>query len=176
MAFEMVGQLKKIIGSNYSDLTRPIFPKWWFSKGNPRKFQGNRSVGEILFHLATPDLAISGLGNTRQGQQNTLQFYVGAWWCTLIAAPGSYVFLWRSMTSHLLFLSFAFLLPPVIVAGILAGISTRTIYPSALKGTTAQSARFHAGRTTATMELCWTSPTIRLGYSDLNFWLSLLHF
>ena len=21
--------------SNYSDLTRPIFPKWWFSKGNP---------------------------------------------------------------------------------------------------------------------------------------------
>ena len=23
------------IWSNYSDLTRPIFPKWWFSKGNP---------------------------------------------------------------------------------------------------------------------------------------------
>ena len=23
------------VWSNYSDLTRPIFPKWWFSKGNP---------------------------------------------------------------------------------------------------------------------------------------------
>ena len=29
---------------NYSDLTRPISPKWWFSKGNPLISQ----VGEIL--------------------------------------------------------------------------------------------------------------------------------
>ena len=34
--------------SNYSDLTRP-HPKWWFSKGNPRLFQGNLLVGEVLF-------------------------------------------------------------------------------------------------------------------------------
>ena len=38
--------------SNYSDLTRRISPKWWFSKGNPRNFQGNLGRGEIVFHLA----------------------------------------------------------------------------------------------------------------------------
>ena len=25
----------------HRDLTRPVSPKWWFRKGNPRKFQGN---------------------------------------------------------------------------------------------------------------------------------------
>ena len=40
-----------MIWSNYRDLTRP-HPKWWFSKENPRLFQGNHPVGEILFHLA----------------------------------------------------------------------------------------------------------------------------
>ena len=39
------------IWSNYSDLTRPISPKWWFSKGNSRTFQGNRLVGEILWTI-----------------------------------------------------------------------------------------------------------------------------
>ena len=36
------------------DLTRPIWAPQMVvkSKGNPRKFQGNRVVGEILFHLA----------------------------------------------------------------------------------------------------------------------------
>ena len=33
-AFACLGNLP-YIWSNYSDLTRPISPKWWFSKGNP---------------------------------------------------------------------------------------------------------------------------------------------
>ena len=33
------------------DLTRPISPKWWFSKGNPRKFQGNLGWWNIMNHL-----------------------------------------------------------------------------------------------------------------------------
>ena len=36
----------------YSDLTRPHLKKVAKRKGNARLFQGNRSVGEILFHLA----------------------------------------------------------------------------------------------------------------------------
>ena len=30
-----------ILSAFYSDLTRVFTPKWWFSKGNPRLFQGN---------------------------------------------------------------------------------------------------------------------------------------
>ena len=30
------------------DLTRPISPKWWFSKGNPRLFQGNLGWSNII--------------------------------------------------------------------------------------------------------------------------------
>ncbi len=36
------------IWANYSDLTRPISPKWWFSKGNPRLFQENLGWWNII--------------------------------------------------------------------------------------------------------------------------------
>ena len=41
-----------LVWSNYSDLTRPISPKCWFSKGNSQKNQENLGRGEMLFHLA----------------------------------------------------------------------------------------------------------------------------
>lgn len=71
--------------------------------------------------IADANLAINSVGSIRLGPQNLLSFYAGAWWTTLIAAPGSYVFLWRSKGSHLVFWTFAFQLPPVVVVGVLCG-------------------------------------------------------
>ena len=55
----------RYIWSNYSDLTRP-HPRWWFSKGNPRLFQGNLGWWNII-SFGQIYVLFLGVGGARVG-------------------------------------------------------------------------------------------------------------
>ena len=55
----------RYIWSDYSDLTRP-HPRWWFSKGNPRLFQGNLGWWNIV-SFGQIYVLFFGVGGARVG-------------------------------------------------------------------------------------------------------------